>query len=234
MRILLLPVLPSFAMGLPTSDVVAIPRQLGNIMSIVGIVGVVGILGVLAVLVFELVARRREAEKTKQEAVHAAGTHRRPPPPPVRVLHFGQWPVDADKGKAISAPVSRWHWLRAVRSVALAVVTPLLEKNVLKTISLDVPVVFSMSRVVVLAFAVGMLRHIWRAGIAGWPEAALAIAVVLAMPVLGALERAAPVQVVELTKALISQYAAGGVWNAANVHSASARKPSQLDDHGSG
>ena len=34
----------------------------------------------------------------------------------------------------------------------------LLEKNVIKTIALDIPVVFSMSRVIVLAFAVAMLH----------------------------------------------------------------------------
>ena len=42
----------------------------------------------------------------------------------------------------------------------MALITPLLEKNVLKTASLDVPIVFSMSRVVVLAFAVAMLRQV--------------------------------------------------------------------------
>ena len=65
-------------------------------------------------------------------------------------------------------------------STRRAALTPLLEKNVVKTIGLDVPVVFSMSRVIVLAFAVGMLRQLWRAGVAGWPEATLAIAIVLA------------------------------------------------------
>ena len=55
------------------------------------------------------------------------------------------------------------------RRIAMALITPLLEKNVLKTASLDVPIVFSMSRVVVLAFAVAMLRQVWIAGIAGTP-----------------------------------------------------------------
>lgn len=44
----------------------------------------------------------------------------------------------------------------------------------------------------VLAFAVGMVRQLWHAGIAGWPDATLAIAVVLALPTLGALERVTP------------------------------------------
>jgi hypothetical protein len=86
----------------------------------------------------------------------------------------------------------------------LAALTPLLEKNVLKTLPLNLAVVFSMSRVIVLAFAVAVLRQIWRSGISGWPDATLAIAVVLALPLLGALERAKPADVVELAKALLS------------------------------
>jgi hypothetical protein len=112
----------------------------------------------------------------------------------------------------------------------LAVVTPLLEKNLVKTLSLDAPVVFSMSRVIVLAFAVGELRQIWRAGIAGWPEATLAIAIVLALPLLGALERARPAEVLDLAKTLISRFGVGGVRPMASVY-APQREPSKFDDH---
>ena len=86
--------------------------------------------------------------------------------------------------------------------MALAALTPLLEKNVTKTLALDAPVVFSMSRVIVLAFAVAMLRQIWRTGVDGWPEATLAVAIVLALPILGALERVSAEQVVDLAKTL--------------------------------
>jgi hypothetical protein len=110
----------------------------------------------------------------------------------------------------------------------LAVVTPLLEKNLVKTLSLDVPVVFSMSRVIVLAFAIGELRQIWRAGVAGWPEATLAIAIVLALPLLGALERARPAEVLELAKTLISRFGIGAARQMASVYS---REPSKFDDH---
>jgi hypothetical protein len=112
----------------------------------------------------------------------------------------------------------------------LAVVTPLLEKNVIKTLSLDVPVVFSMSRVIVLAFAIGELRQMWRAGIAGWPEATLAIAIVLALPLLGALERARPGEVLELAKTLISRFGIGGARSMASVY-APKSEPSKFDDH---
>jgi peptidoglycan/LPS O-acetylase OafA/YrhL len=124
---------------------------------------------------------------------------------------------------------SRRSWPRALRALSLAVVTPLLEKNALKTLSPDVPMVFSMSRVVVLAFAVGMLRQIWHAGVAGWPEATLAIAVVLAMPVLGAMERVAPEQVVELAKCLVGRFGIGETRKVASVYES--REPSRYDDH---
>jgi hypothetical protein len=117
-----------------------------------------------------------------------------------------------------------------LRVIALAALTPLLEKNVLKTFALDVPVVFSMSRLSVLAFAVGMLRQLWRAGIAGWPEATLAIAIVLALPTLTALERARPVDVLALARALVHRFGTGAVRSVGNVYRAS-REPSKYDDH---
>jgi hypothetical protein len=110
----------------------------------------------------------------------------------------------------------------------LSLVTPLLEKNVLKTLSYDLPVVFSMSRVIVLAFAVAMIRQMWRAGIAGWPDATLAIAVVLALPIVGALDRAKPHDVFSVARALFGRF---GVGDARNVGSVYATEPSKFDDH---
>jgi len=123
------------------------------------------------------------------------------------------------------------RYLSALRTIALAALTPLLEKNVLKTLSMDIPIVFSMSRVIVLAFAVGMLRQIWRAGVAGWPEATLAIAIVLALPILGALERVAPEQVVDLTKTLLERFGVGGTRRLASAYASATREPSKYDDH---
>ncbi len=119
--------------------------------------------------------------------------------------------------------------IRAARQAAAVVFTPLLEKNVVKTLALDAPVVFSMSRVIVLAFAAAMLRQVWRAGVAGWPDATLSIAIVLAMPVLGAMERVGPAQVVELAKTLLSRFGIGGVRRAGSVYAA--EEPSKYDDH---
>jgi hypothetical protein len=110
--------------------------------------------------------------------------------------------------------------LSLARSIALTILTPLLEKNVLKTITFDIPVVFSMSRVIVLAFAAAMIRQIWRTGIAGWPDATLAIAVVLALPIVGALDRAKPRDVLSVAKTLLGRFGVG-----------SGTEPSKFDDH---
>ena len=118
-----------------------------------------------------------------------------------------------------------------LQSIALAVVTPLLEKNVLKTLHMDVPLVFSMSRLVVLAFATGVMRQLWYAGIAGWPDATLAIAVVLALPILGALDRVAPERVVDVAMALVGRVGTGDVRRVANAYAGADREPSKYDDH---
>jgi hypothetical protein len=117
-----------------------------------------------------------------------------------------------------------------IRTILLAVLTPLLEKNVIKTLGVEAPVVFSMSRVIVLAFAVAMLHQIWHAGIAGWPEATLAIAIVLALPMLAALERVKPSEVVALAKTLVNRFGVGNTREMTSVYAESA-EPSKYDDH---
>jgi hypothetical protein len=129
------------------------------------------------------------------------------------------------------------EWLAAgllttVRVLVLAIATPLLEKNASKTVAarkLDVPVVFSMARVIVLAFAISMLHQGWRAGIAGWPEATLSIAIVLAMPILGALERVKPAEAVALAKAVLARFGQGET--RAGVGELLGTEPRKDDDH---
>jgi hypothetical protein len=133
-------------------------------------------------------------------------------------------------GYRLRPPSSRPAVRLSGHQILIAILTPLLEKNVIKTLSFEAPVVFSMSRVIVLAFAIGELRQIWRAGIAGWPEATLAIAIVLALPILGALERVRPQEVVGLAKALVARFGEGGVRPMASVYDAK-REPSKFDDH---
>lgn len=122
--------------------------------------------------------------------------------------------------------------LTTVRVLLLAIATPLLEKNAEKTVaarSLSVPVVFSMARVIVLAFAISMLHQGWRAGIAGWPEATLSIAIVLAMPILGVLERVKPAEAVALAKAVLARFGHGETRR--GVENVFRREPYKYDNH---
>ena len=122
--------------------------------------------------------------------------------------------------------------IEAIRALVLAIATPLLEKNAAKTVaarSLKVPVVFSMTRVVVLAFAISMVHESWYAGIAGWPEATLAIAIVLTMPILSALERVTPEQAITLAKAMLGRFGVGATRR--GVENVMGREPSKYDDH---
>ncbi len=115
-----------------------------------------------------------------------------------------------------------------VASIILGLVTPLLEKNPAKTRAFDLPLVFSMARLIVLAFAIGLLHQIWYAGVAGWPEATLAIAIVLALPVLNAMERVRPETTLDVGKAALERF---GVGSGRTIASVLAREPSKFDDH---
>ena len=114
----------------------------------------------------------------------------------------------------------------------VAFLTPLLEKNPTKTRAHPrVRLVFSMSRLIVLAFACAMLRQIWHVGVAGWPESTLAIAVVLALPIVSALERVRPEDVVGLGKTLLSRFGTGAVRRHGSLYPADVREPMKFDDH---
>ena len=121
--------------------------------------------------------------------------------------------------------------LVTLRAVALAAVTPLLEKNATKTFAVDVPLVFSMSRIVVLAFATGMVRQLWKVGIVSWPEATLAMTIVLALPMLGALERAAPEQAFDVLKSVIGRFGVGDQRSAITLFPLDGQEPSRHDNH---
>jgi hypothetical protein len=120
---------------------------------------------------------------------------------------------------------------RLLVSGLLIVTTPLVEKNPAKTLVSHAPVVLSMARVVVLGFAVAMLRQVWLAGIAGWPDATVSISVVLALPIVGALERVAPSDVVSLAQSLVGRFGTGDVRRAWSAYAAAATEPSKFDDH---
>jgi hypothetical protein len=116
----------------------------------------------------------------------------------------------------------------AVRVVLLALVTPLLEKNPVKTLAADTALVFSMTRLIWLAFAIACLRQIGVAGIAAWPEATLSISIVLAPPLLSALERLEPRDVLSFGQVLLGRF---GLGEARRLTSVYAEEPSKHDNH---
>jgi hypothetical protein len=125
----------------------------------------------------------------------------------------------------IAPPSFLYDAARRAASIAadalLIVATPLAEKNPAKLLALRAPLVLSMARVVVLAFAVAMLREIWKRGIGAWPAATLSIAVVLALPIVSALERVRPSDVLALAKSVFERFGIGAV----------SSEPSKFDDH---
>ena len=118
--------------------------------------------------------------------------------------------------------------LGTMRAALLALVTPLLEKNPVKALAADTAFVFSMTRLIWLAFAIACLRQIGAAGVAGWPEATLAIAIVLAPPLLSALERVEPKDVLSFGQVLLGRF---GLGEARRLTSVYAEEPSPRDDH---
>jgi hypothetical protein len=125
---------------------------------------------------------------------------------------------------------TRRGW-RYARVLLLALLTPLFEKNPSKTMTFSrchVPMVLSMARMIVLLFAGMMLRQIHKAGVAGWPDATLSIAIVLAIPLLSALERVRPEQAIALFKTLLRRAGEGEARTVGSIYSA---EPSRFDDH---
>ena len=117
------------------------------------------------------------------------------------------------------------HIVVAGVGTGLAVVgSAFVEKNVAKRVGFRTPVVMSMARVIVGAFAVAMVRQVWRAGVAGWPEATLSIAIVLAIPISSAFDRVKASDVVRLAGTLLGRFGEGGVRGGGSVYPTAASK----------
>ena len=127
---------------------------------------------------------------------------------------------------------SAWRRIRRyTRIIALPILTPLFEKNPCKTMTISrcqVPMVLSMSRLIVLAFAVAMLHQVTHAGIAGWPDASLCITIVLALPLLSALDRVGPSHALAFMKTLIQRFGVGAVRSIPGIYPV---EPNKHDDH---
>ena len=133
--------------------------------------------------------------------------------------------------------VSRWtkRGFRFARAFVLALVTPLLEKNPCKTATFSlcyVPLVLSMARVIVLLFALAMLNQVLKAGVAGWPDATLCIAIVLALPLLNALDRVSAEQTIAVAKALFRRIGAGATRRVGSVFGSDPNRHDEAPDGG--
>lgn len=119
---------------------------------------------------------------------------------------IGRWAiVRHDCGRAYHRA---YHWTRGLLFV---VVSCALEKNPTKLLAIEAPVIFSASRLVVLALAVAVVRRLWLPGAIGWPEATLGAVVAIALPVLDAFKRVEPSDVVALAKEVIQRLGIGDV-----------------------
>lgn len=114
------------------------------------------------------------------------------------------------------------------RTVGLALLTMIVEKNRFKRLGLNVPVVVSSMRVTIMAFTVVDLHRLWTIPVIGWPDATLAIANVLSLPLVRALERMEPEATVEVGKELLGRFGVGDVGHVVELHD---REPSKYDDH---
>jgi hypothetical protein len=127
--------------------------------------------------------------------------------------------------------LTRWskRIFRHARVIVIALVTPLLEKNPMKTATFSfyyVPMVLSMARVIVLLFALRMLDQVKRGGVSGWPEATLCIAIVLALPLLNALERVSARGTIEVANSLLGAIGRRAAPRVAGAHPA---EPGEVD-----
>lgn len=103
---------------------------------------------------------------------------------------------------------------RAALSVLAILLSPFAEKNPVKALSSVAPIVLSMSRVTVAVFTAVDAYRLATAKSVGWPEATLAIALVFALPVLSALNKVSPQEVVAFGAKIIERFGVGDVGQA--------------------
>jgi hypothetical protein len=115
---------------------------------------------------------------------------------------IGRWAI------AKRCCATSYHWTRQFVFVVLSCA---LEKNPTKLLAIEAPVIFSAGRVVVLALAAAVVRRLWMPAPIGWPDATLGAVVAIALPVLEALRRVQPADVVALAKDVIERLGIGDV-----------------------
>lgn len=123
-----------------------------------------------------------------------------------------------------------FRWTDVPGFLAMAVLSPFLEKNPQKLLAVRAPVVFSMTRIVICAFSVAMFRQMWAAGIAGWPEATLCLSLVFANHIAAALEKLPAREVIAFGREIVSRFGVGGVRSVGSVYPPLETTPERLPD----
>lgn len=90
-------------------------------------------------------------------------------------------------------------------------VSPVAEKNPVKTLASVAPVVFSMSRITVAVFTYVDAVRIAHAPTIGWPEATLALGNIFALPLLAALGKVSPSEVLAFGEKIVGRFGVGEV-----------------------
>jgi hypothetical protein len=97
------------------------------------------------------------------------------------------------------------------QQLAAMIISPLAEKNPLKSMSSIAPIVLSMSRITVAVFTCVVASRIAYATTIGWPEATLAMAIIFAIPVLRALDKVSPQEVISFGTKIVERFGVGDV-----------------------
>ncbi len=119
---------------------------------------------------------------------------------------------------------------RFCRAILFALLSCVAEKNPSKVMAVDAPFVFSLSRIIVCIFTYGMYRQMVGAGIAGWPESTLCIALVYAIPILNALGKVEAHEVITFGAAIIQRFGEGAVRTVKNVYNPALEPNAKHDD----
>lgn len=95
------------------------------------------------------------------------------------------------------------------RRAAIVVLSPIAEKQPLKVLAVDAPVVLSFRRVALAAIIYAFIRQMGTAGLAGWPEVTFAALILLVVLFLGAFEKASTADAVGVLTHLVDKFGVG-------------------------
>jgi hypothetical protein len=118
----------------------------------------------------------------------------------------------------------------AIRFVII-VLSPLIEKRGPGPYDGAGPWMLSMKRVIVVLFAGVCAGQIAATGVVGWPMATLSVAIVVALPLMTALEAMPPHAALELAEHVIARLGVGSTGGTGAAPAHRAPEPSKWDDH---